>query len=289
MHHGPPFPPQAYLIGAQKAGTTSLAYLLQQHPGVALSNPKETHFFSVQFDRGLDWYRSRFEFDEGQMLLDASTSYAMANLDPALPQGIRVNVAKRIHDLRPDAKLIYILRDPVDRAVSAYWHNVRYASERRSIRQAVSEEPVYVWAGQYHRQLLRYLDYFDRGAVLVLDFRDFQRDPVAVARSAIEFLGLPGTELSLRLSEPKNRGFQYTAIGRALRRPFGSDAAFIRVARRARRMAPDFLYRLARRTLTTEPQPISAADRTWLRQFFLEDIEDIRRLAGISLLDDGRS
>jgi hypothetical protein len=286
MHRQPPFPPQAYLIGAQKAGTTSLAYLLQQHPKVALSHPKETHFFSVHFDRGLDWYRSKFEFTDEHILLDASTSYSGANLDPSRPEGIQVDVAKRIHDLRPDAKLIYILRDPVERTVSAYWHHVRYSAERRPIRQAVSESPVYIWRGQYHRQLQRYLDYFDRDDILILDFRELQRDPAAVAGAAIEFLGLPSADVSFRLDEPKHRGFQYTALGRALHQAFGDNAAFIRSARRARQIVPAFVYRLARRTLTTKPQPISAADRAWLLEFFQEDAEQIRKLSGISLLDD---
>lgn len=281
-----PFPPQAYLIGAQKAGTTSLAYLLQQHPRIVLSSPKETHFFSGRFDRGLDWYRSKFVFTEDQILLDASPSYAMANLDPSVPKGVRVDVASRIHDLRPDARLIYILRNPVDRAVSAYWHNVRFAAERRPFRQALSEDPVPIWTGQYHRQLQRYLDHFERSAILILDFRDLQRDPAAVARTAARFLGLSTVDVNFHPGEPKNRGFQYTIFGSALRRVFGSDAAFISSARRARKIAPAFLYRLARRTLTAEPPPISAADRAWLREFFIDDAEAIRDWTGIRLLDD---
>ncbi len=74
------FPPQAYLIGAQKAGTTFLANLLAAQPGVCMANPKEPDFFTRHRERGLDWYRERFAEPEGRLLLDASTSYAAAPL-----------------------------------------------------------------------------------------------------------------------------------------------------------------------------------------------------------------
>ena len=277
------FPPQAYLIGAQKAGTTSLAFLLQQHPKISLSDPKETHFFSVKFDLGLEWYRSNFSFNDGQTLLDASTSYAMANFDGSTNFGIKANVAGRICSLRPDAKFIYILRDPVERAISAYWHNVRFHSERRSFREAIIDNPPYVWIGQYYKQLQRYLDHFNRSRFLLLDFRELEADPGAIAIKVVRFLGLSEAGVSFDLAEPKNRGFQLTVLGRLVARTFGNDAAFFRASRLVRKAMPaSHLYRLGRRMLITDLKMISSADREWLREMFRGDEEELGKWSGIS-------
>lgn len=280
-----PFPPQAYLIGAQKAGTTSLAFLLQQHHKIALSIPKETHFFSTEFARGLDWYRDKFDFTSDQILLDASTSYTMANLDCTYDTGIRVNVAQRIQKLRPDAKFIYILRDPVERTISAYWHNVRFASERRPLREAIMHNPSYIWPGQYYRQIEPYLEHFEDRAIFVLSLSKLEQDPNSVALAAIKFLELPKPKTELHLKKPKNKGFQLTIIGNAVRRTLGSDDAFFRFVRMARKTAPTSIHDLARRLLVTDVGTVSMEDRNWLREFFIEDVESITKHYGINLFE----
>ena len=73
------FPPQIFIIGSQKCGTTSLARLLQQNPEGCLSDPKEPNYYSVNFERGPQWYRECFE-DESRVLVDASTTYSMCAL-----------------------------------------------------------------------------------------------------------------------------------------------------------------------------------------------------------------
>ena len=280
-----PFPPRAFLIGAQKAGTTSLAFLLQQHPKISLSNPKETNYFSSNFHNGLAWYQSRFSISEDRVLLDASTSYAMANLDPSRDFGVKADVAGRIRALRPDAKFIYLLREPVERTISAYWHNVRFGSERRPFRDAIIANPAYIWTGQYHKQLQRFLEYFDLSAFLLLDFRELQRDPVAMAQKVLRFLALSDVDVALELKEPKNRGFQLTPLGSIVRRVLGGNSAFISSTRYVRDAVPEYLYKSLRSLVITDLQPIAPADREWLFECFREDDEGLRKLAGISLLN----
>jgi hypothetical protein len=280
-----PFPPQAYLIGAQKAGTSSLAFLLQQHPEISLSHPKETHYFTSNFDNGLEWYRSRFTILGDEVLLDASTSYTMANLDPSRNFGIKKDVAGRIRSLREDAKFIYLLRDPVERTISAYWHSVRFGSERRPLRDAIVENPAYVWTGQYHKQLQKFLEHFDLSAFLLLDFRELERDPAAMARKVVRFLGLSDADVPFDLREPKNRGFQLTKLGRTVGRMLGGDPAFYKSAQLVRGVVPAYLYKWTRYLLITDLEPIAAADREWLQERFREDDEELRKLTGISLLD----
>ncbi len=110
------FPPRLYLIGAQKAGTTTLAFLLDQHPDIALSDPKEPGYFVDPDAKGLEWYRGCFPAKLPAMLLDASTGYTMM----AAQSGADDSVPLRIKAAAPDARFIYVLRDPVDRTISAY-------------------------------------------------------------------------------------------------------------------------------------------------------------------------
>ena len=80
-----PFPPQLYLIGTQKGGTSYLASLIGQHPEICLAEPKEPQFYTSHWDKGLDWYRGRFADPDAPVLLDASTSYTaspLPSIDP---------------------------------------------------------------------------------------------------------------------------------------------------------------------------------------------------------------
>jgi hypothetical protein len=209
----------------------------------------------------------------------------MANLDPSRNFGVKEDVAGRIRSLRQDAKFIYLLREPVERTISAYWHNVRFASERRPFRDAIIENPAYVWTGQYHKQLKRFLEHFDRSAFLLLDFRELERDPGAITRKVVRFLGLSDADVLFDLEEPKNRGFQLTKLGRTAGQMLGGDPAFYKAARLVREAMPAYLYKWMRHLLITDLEPIAATDREWLRERFREDDEELRRLTGISLLD----
>src|ERR1700759_5183389 len=153
-----PFPPKAFIIGAQRSGTTSLSSLLDQHPGIVLSVPKEPDFFSVNWDRGLDWYRARFRRHDA-ILIDASVNYTMVPRHDGSDQ-LPDTVPRRIHELSPQAKFVYLVRDPGERCHSAYWHEVRAGRESRPLREVVERSAYYVMASYYHRQITTFLRYF---------------------------------------------------------------------------------------------------------------------------------
>src|SRR3954447_17800429 len=153
------FPPESYLIGAQKAGTTTLAFLLDQHPHLSIGETKEPHFFTDHWRKGLEWYRKQFPDSANTVCLDASTSYSMAPLtkgwkhrDPKVYEGIPA----RVHSVRPDAKFIYLLRNPVDRTYSGYWHDVRMGVKNEPSKTALQRDPFYLDVSDYHGQLLRW-------------------------------------------------------------------------------------------------------------------------------------
>ncbi|MBA2458078.1 MAG: sulfotransferase domain-containing protein [Gemmatimonadales bacterium] len=199
--------PSALIIGAQKAGTTSLFNYLVRHPDVLPPRGKEIHYFDLHYDRGVRWYRGRFPYEYrlrgGALTLDASPYYMVHPLAP-----------ERAARLLPDAKLVALLRNPVDRAFSHFQHEVRGGRETLSFDEAIEKETErlageevrlgadpgyysfnhhrysYVRRGQYVDQLRRWVEHFPRSRLLVLQSEWLFRDPAAATGAVQEFLGL---------------------------------------------------------------------------------------------------
>jgi hypothetical protein len=197
--------PDAVILGAMKSGTTSLHNYLVQHPGVIEPLRKEVHYFDVNFERGEAWYRAHFGREGEQGLnLDSSPYYLF---HPAVPG--------RLHGLLPDAKLIVLLRDPVRRAYSHYWHERDKGRETLSFEDAIAAEAErlgnsgqrladgtlprsrehqhfsYLARGRYAEQFDRWFAVFPRSQFLVLRFEDLAREPLEALNAALDFLGLP--------------------------------------------------------------------------------------------------
>ena len=204
--------PDAVILGAQKSGTSSLHYYLVQHPQVTAPLRKEVHYFDLNHARGEDWYRAHFgRVGEPGLNLDSSPYYLF---HPAVPA--------RLHALLPEARLIVLLRDPVRRAYSHYWHERDERREPLGFEDAVAAEPgrteaihaqladgslerspahqhySYLARGRYAEQLERWFALFPRERFLVLRFEELARDPLAALNATLAFLGLPpATSVSL--------------------------------------------------------------------------------------------
>lgn len=178
--------PNLVVIGAMKCGTTSLHYYLDQHPEIAMSRVKEINFFLEgrgHWDKGVDWYESHFD-GSAKVRGESSTSYTKH------PQ--RSGVPARMRSVLPRAKLIYILRDPIERTVSHYLHAYHRSREKRSLAEALaslSENP-YVDPSRYHMQLERYLEHYPISQILILTTEDLREAPQLTLGRAVEFLGL---------------------------------------------------------------------------------------------------
>jgi hypothetical protein len=272
------FPPQAYIIGAQKAATTSLASMLSQHPQIALSEPKEPDFFTNNWGRGLDWYRGCFARHDA-MLLEASTSYTMAQIaNPATlasDDARTIDVPRRIHELRPDAKFIYVVRDPAARTFSAYWHDVREGRESRPLRRRIAENPGYLDPSFYYGQIARYLAYFPADCILILRFEEFTRDPLSHVQRCAEFLGLSPFTFG---SEPtRNESFRYNRLGSFVRDAMGK-VLLKKMSLALRSALPERSHR-ALKGLISRPIPrLSSDDRAWLNSFFEKDMAALEKL-----------
>jgi hypothetical protein len=158
--------PAAIICGVQKGGTKALIDYLAQHDKI-YAYPHEIHFFSRErtYNKGFEWYCHRFDnAHPDQIAIEKSPSYIYTP-----------KVAERIQAVLPDIKLIFILRDPVKRAYSHYWMNVRKGLERREFSEAIRapqqpepETKNYVSRGFYDEQLQQFYDIFDKDQILIL-------------------------------------------------------------------------------------------------------------------------
>jgi hypothetical protein len=203
--------PNFLIIGAARSGTTSLYRLLNEHPDVFMSTPKEPLFFEAEYEKGTGYYWSTyFEGWSGQRAVgEARVAHLL------LPY-----VPPRIWETVPDAKLVAILREPGERASSHWWLRRCAGLERRTFTAALRQEladlrdgrrfggpngerewkahfdfaqrgsrsSTYLECGYYDEQLGRYLRFFDRRQLKVLWFEDLCRDPGTVVREVCEFL-----------------------------------------------------------------------------------------------------
>jgi hypothetical protein len=182
--------PDVILIGAAKSATTLLTRWIGQHPAIGLCNMREPNFFShpERFSRGLDWYSQLFAgVREDQLALDSSTGYTQW---PQFPLA-----AQRIAHYAPRARLIYMMRHPVDRAHSHYvhrWTKECHAGEpfRMSFEDYVKQDPICLDGSNYRAQLEWYLDHFPSESLLCLFTFQFAADPVAVLQRICRFLGI---------------------------------------------------------------------------------------------------
>lgn len=188
--------PDFVVIGAMKAGTTTLHRYLAMHSRVFMSTPKEPGYFSRddQYARGIEWYRGLFA-DAGadQLCGEASTCYSRCWRYP--------QAATRLAQAIPDARLIYLMRHPVDRVYSHYGHEMRVRYRKQalkpiSLERFLQEDLEAIDASLYMRQIDRYLEHFPREQMLFLLTEDLQEQPGQVLECVEAFLGLPPQNLS---------------------------------------------------------------------------------------------
>jgi len=178
--------PNLFVVGAMKAGTTALHGYLDQHPDIFMSDPKEPGFFAdPEPDAAARAaYLALFARGAGQRWRgEASTRYTKAQ-DAA-------SVAGRIAEVAPEARILYMVRDPVARTLSQYLFNRRIHAERRALCQAVREDPRYRRVGDYTGRITPYLDRFGADRVRILSAEDLEADPQAVLDALFFWLDLP--------------------------------------------------------------------------------------------------
>jgi hypothetical protein len=179
--------PDFVIIGAMKCGTSTLASQLAAQAGVFMTTPKEPNFFSDDdvYARGLPWYESLFDAaPEGALKGEASTHYTKLPTHP--------RAAERLHAAAPEARLIYITRDPVERLISHYLHLWSLGETDAPLEAAIERHPEMIDYGRYEMQLAPWRRLFGEARILRLTLEEMQADPQAALDRTAAFLGRPG-------------------------------------------------------------------------------------------------
>lgn len=270
--------PNLVIIGAAKSGTTSLHHYLEQHPEVFMAEKKELHFFQDP-DR-LEWlplYREQFPVD-APVRGEATTLYSRS---PAIP-----GVAERMAAIVPDAKIVYLVREPIERALASYREERFHLNERRTVEEAFADldDPYnpYVAASRYAEQLEPYLAAFPREQVLVVDSRDLARRTDETLARVLEFLGV--AVVPLDTSEQLNTAstkFEYSRLGQRLKASAPSRALRQHLPVPVRRAITAPARRLMRRPIEEPDLPEETIAR--LREVLAPDAARLRELTGLEL------
>jgi len=289
--------PNFLILGAQKSGTTALFYALSKHPEVFTSPVKEPRFFANEAKAlgdaagpGDGETRMTSSLEEYEALFaDAGAAVARGEASPAYLYD--AEAPQKIAALIPDAKLIAILRNPVERAYSNFLYLVREGREPLhdfgAALDAEAERRASGWStnwlyrdkGFYGAQLERYLEHFDRDRIHCILYEDYNEDPEPTVRDVYRFLGVDegfSQDLSIRLNVsglPKSKGLQ--ALSNRSRRlkwliePLVPD--------RVRRG----LLKAQNKNLSRPPLPPQV--RASLIEEYREDVERVRELTGLDV------
>ena len=231
--------PSFFLVGAMKSGTSSLFAHLCRCEGVMPPYRKETHYFGPgrRAGRTLAWYRAHFPLKRiagsGRITGEATPDYCF-----------EAGTAEAIRALRPDARIVFVLRDPVERALSHYFHEVRMGRETLPVEDAIRLEErrmeaaraagpagietllhgAYAGRGRYHGQVARYLSVFPARRVHVVGAGQLFERPAECLAEVADFLGLPRPSEDMAFPV-RNRGANRSDVADEVRRRLSQEFA----------------------------------------------------------------
>jgi hypothetical protein len=287
--------PNFIIIGAPRAGTTSLYHYLRQHPQIVMSRVKETNYFAYlasQFETDhkiaprSNWvvtspaeYEALFDAKKDTKAIgEASPFYSYA---PGVPQQIKTHI--------PDVKLILIVRNPIERAYSTYLKNRREGTETRSFEDALAQEiqnpskvvcseNYYIRAGMYFEHIIRYRNHFDKSQLKIVFQEDLQNTPLQVLEDIFGFLGVDtafSPDVSVRFNEAMPPLVVKKTSGRQLMKS---------LTRRIREYLPQKLYfsllniqyAVNKKVAVYPALPTSL--RALLRDHYMQDVQNLQNL-----------
>lgn len=270
--------PTFLIVGAPKAGTTSVYFYLRQHPEVFMSPVKEPHYFAVSRKKtaapprmhgvtvSREQYQSLFSEANGEKAIgEASTGYLMS---PVAAQRIKAEI--------PAAKIIVLLRNPADRAFSGYMMKTRNSRENESITDAFQRGKAYVENSFYAENLTRYFNVFPRDQIGVFIFEEFKEDPQAVMKKIYRFIGV-NDEFTPTVSKYNEAWFpKYPRLNRIRTRVL----KFRKIRRALKGSTAQKVFRQLTRTAPPEFPP---ALRRELLELYRDDIAEVQDLIGADL------
>lgn len=225
--------PNLFIIGAMKSGTSSLHYYLNAHPDVFMCEPKEPCYFvepqQLHWNkiRKLKlWQQQERYLDLFQAAGEATIRGEASTLYTKVPQV--TGVPERIAKFNPEARFIYLMRDPIERTISHYWHEVRRGNEFQEILSAVQNHSQYREVSYYAQQLRPYFERFSSRQILTLTFEEMVAEPQKIMHQVFAWLGVDAdfepsnlqqkAHVTPRQFYQKGRLYRlrYTSLGRAI-------------------------------------------------------------------------
>lgn len=273
-------------IGPSKTGTTTIARLLEAHPQICLSVPKEIFYFNKtdvywsqstenpNHNKSTEWYFNHFKHCQ----INSTKGEITPNyfIDSEAP--------KKIKEIFPNAKIIVSLRNPVDRAYSSYNMIAHYhLGEQRPFSQVIREVPEYVEKGLYYKNINKYLQYFDRSQIIVLTFEEIKNDPKKMIQKLYSFLGVDDsfTPENLHLKANSAKKTQYKWMQKLEHQMVKNISGwgggkFINWLKEKK--VNKWFHSLYVQPMKYEP--MKEVDRNWLKEQFREDLEQLEKLLG---------
>ena len=265
-------------IGEEKCGTTWLRQLLSSHPDVFLpTRGTEIHFFDRYYGRGIGWYERYFPSETQarryQVMGEITPSYFHCTCCP-----------ERIAGMPSITKLILMVRNPVDRAYSHYWHRVRIDRFSGSFQDSLSAYPTAIQWGYYSKSLKNYLCHFEREQILALIFEEAVTNASETKQTLARFLGVSSERF------PQAAGTAKINRGRIPRFPSLYTRA-VYGARKLRDIGLDWVVNLARKigiprlfdNSASLLPPMKEEARTYLGEIYKNEIEELEVLLRSSL------
>ncbi|MGH2595273.1 MAG: sulfotransferase family protein [Actinomycetota bacterium] len=262
--------PNFLIIGAMKGGTTSLYQYLADHPEVFMASPKELHFFNHRGGEDLAWYEEHFANGGTAIALgEASASYT------TYPEAS--GVPSRIAQVIPEVRLIYLVRNPIERMRSHYVQRLSGGDETATIDRALLSEPVYLESSRYAQQVERYLDHFTRDQMLILKSEDLRDDRRATMRTVFAFLGVDSSYWEPSVME---REFYRTSEKR-IPRPMVRAIRRVPWGRRLIHRAPTSVRKMSGRLVSETPREgqavVSMETRAKVEELLRDDVRHLRQ------------
>lgn len=207
--------PDFIIIGAMRGGTTSLYRYLTDHPQIGSAYMKEVHFFDVYYHKGLSWYRSQFPSSVQKYYAERVQKHTFVTGEASPYYLFHPHAPQRIAKTLPQVKLVVLLRNPVSRAYSHYYHEVAGGHETLSFEEAIDREEErigkeveklagngryvsfnhrhfsYLSRGIYVDQLKVWMELFPKEQFLILKSEDFYADPAAGLKQVLQFINVP--------------------------------------------------------------------------------------------------
>ncbi len=241
--------PDFLIAGAPRSGSTTLFRMIDEHPSIFMARPKEIRFFNGPHADDIEWYSNHFaDAGEGQKAGEATPWYLH---DPAAVQAMEKIV--------PDARIIVILRDPVDRTYSHYWMERIRGRADGSFEEFLETSDV-LGISRYADHLTYLTKYFPRDQVLVVFHQDLEHDPAGLYTQVCEFLGVDGSYAPVAMGTTVNQYVEFRSL--RVRRWAKDLPSSLAVARRV-------LDRLNTRTSVSYP-PMSPETRDRLAAYYEE-------------------